>query len=85
MGNWIFKQKENVIRVLLVNFDGNGNHTEDVPVTFANLDTGDYDLRQRFLVGRETKTTISVTETSFTTTISMPAQSVLLLELIKKN
>ena len=87
-GTWVTgfsSKKENVIRVLLVNFDGNGNHTEDVPVTFANLDTGDYDLRQRFLVGRETKTTISVTETSFTTTISMPAQSVLLLELIKKN
>ena len=58
---------------------------ENVPVSFVNLDSGDYDLKQRFLVGRETKTTISVTEASFTTTISMPAQSVLLLELIKKD
>lgn len=85
-GTWVtgFSSiKDGTIRVLLVNFDGNGNHAEDVPVTFANLDRGNYTLKTRFLVGRETTTPVVVSESSLTTTINMPAQSVAIFEVVK--
>ncbi len=87
-GTWVtgFSSiRDSVIRTLLINFDATGNHTETVPITFVNLDSGNYTVKQRFLVGRETTTDISVTESSFSTTITMPAQSVVLLEITKSN
>ena len=85
-GSWVtsFASTNNgIIRLMLINFDQNGNHAEDVPVTFANLDVGDYKLKTRFLVGKEVTTDVAVTESSFATTVSMPAQSIAILELTK--
>ncbi|MEK7577306.1 MAG: hypothetical protein AAB492_01640 [Patescibacteria group bacterium] len=87
-GTWVTgfsSSKDGVIRLMLVNFDQNGNHTEDVPVTFANLDIGAYKLKTRFLVGREIISDVTINESSFTTTIRMPAQSVVILEIVKSN
>lgn len=85
-GTWVTgfsSVKDGVTRLMLINFDQNGNHAEDVPVTFANLDVGNYKLKSRFLVGKEIVTDMSVTESSLTTTVSMPAESIAILELSK--
>ncbi|MEK7499009.1 MAG: hypothetical protein AAB649_00190, partial [Patescibacteria group bacterium] len=85
-GTWVtaFATTNNqVIRVLLVNFDRNGSHTENVPVTFANLDPGNYTYRERFLLGRDATFKETVAETTLSKQIFMPTQSVAILELTK--
>lgn len=86
-GSWVtgFASINNgVTRVLLVNFDTNGTHTESVPVTLGNLDPGTYSLRQRFFLGQDVTLTETVTNGTIQKKILMPPSSVLLLELTKK-
>lgn len=86
-GTWVTgfaSTRDNVIRVLLVNFDTRGTHTENVPVTFGNLTPGTYKLRQRFFLGNDATFTETVSEQSLTKKIFMPASSILMLELTKQ-
>lgn len=85
-GTWVTgfaSTKGNVMRVLLVNFDANGAHTENIPVTFNNLDPGNYSWRERFLFGRNVSFAEAVTGTSLSKQVYMPAQSIVILELTK--
>lgn len=86
-GTWVtgFASKnDNIYRVLLVNFDPNGNHNENVPVTFTNLDPGTYTFNQKFLIGKTTSTTEEVVGNTFSTQVYMYAQGVAFLEFTKK-
>ncbi len=83
-GTWVTgfaSTRDGVIRLLLVNFDSRGTHTENVPVTFGNLTPGTYKLRQRFFLGSDATFTETVTEQSLQRDILMPASSVVMLEL----
>jgi len=85
-GTWVTgfaSTREGVIRVLLVNFDTRGTHTENVPITLGNLTPGTYKLRQRFFLGSDATFTETVTEQSLQKEILMPASSIVLLELSK--
>lgn len=85
-GTWVTgfaSTRDNVIRVLLVNFDTRGTHTEHVPITFGNLTPGTYKLRQRFFLGQDTTTTEAITEQVLSKKILMPASSIVMLELTK--
>lgn len=85
-GSWVtgFASINNaVIRIMLVNFDRNGSHTENVPVTWNNLDPGSYSLRARYLFGTDTKTTEVATTSGLAKQIPMTAQNVVILELSK--
>jgi len=87
-GTWVtgFASINNaVIRVMLVNFDRNGSHTENVPVTWQNLDPGTYSLRTRYLFGTDTKTTEVATTSALAKQIPMTAQNVVILELSKQS
>lgn len=86
-GSWVTgfaTIRDDVIRVFLVNFDANGNHTEQVPVKIMNLATGSYRLRTRLLAGRDTTATHTVESGTLATDVFMPAQSVAILELTKQ-
>lgn len=86
-GTWVtgFATKNgNTYRVMLVNFDRGGYHTETVPVTFTNLDPGSYTYRERFLFGRNVVSKETISTASFTRHVSMPAQSLAILELTKQ-
>jgi len=86
-GSWVTgfaSVKNNAIRTLLVNFDQNGSHTENVPVTWKNLDPGSYSLRMHYLFGTDTKTTEVVTTPSLMKRVPMTAQNVVILELTKQ-
>lgn len=86
-GSWVTgfaSTKNGVIRTLLVNFDATGNHQENVPIRFTNLDPGSYQLVQNFLVGRDVTTTQSVENGILTTSVNLFAQSIVLLELTKQ-
>lgn len=86
-GTWVTgfaSTRDGVIRVLLVNFDTRGTHTENVPVTFGNLTPGSYSLRQRFFLGTNTTHSETVTETTLQKEIFIPASGIVILELTKK-
>ncbi|HLD24958.1 MAG TPA: hypothetical protein VJB96_03515 [Patescibacteria group bacterium] len=86
-GSWVtgFASTRNgVLRLMLVNFDASGSHSEQVPVRWTGLARGAYQLRQRFLLGRDTTTTHAVEDGSLATDVFMPAQSVVILELTKE-
>ncbi|OGG27513.1 hypothetical protein A3A64_01760 [Candidatus Gottesmanbacteria bacterium RIFCSPLOWO2_01_FULL_48_11] len=86
-GTWVTSfatTRDNVIRVLLVNFDKSGSHTENVPVSFTNLTPGSYNYRERFLLGRDATLKETVSGNSLTKQVFMSAQSVAILELTKQ-
>ncbi|MBI5449227.1 hypothetical protein HY948_02810 [Candidatus Gottesmanbacteria bacterium] len=86
-GSWVtaFASLDNgIIRILIVNFDQNGTHTENVPITIKNLDPGTYTWTERFLLGRDTSLTETITESSLTKELFMPAQSIAIIEITKQ-
>ncbi len=85
-GSWVTgfaSTKDDVLRVLLVNFDTNGKHSEVVPITIGGLIPGSYKVRQTFFLGQD----VTLTETTVGDTIQkkilMPSSSILKLELTK--
>ncbi len=86
-GSWVTgfaSVRDNVMRLMLVNFDQAGTHSENVPVMFTNLSAGTYTWRERFLFGRDAKFTETVKEDgTVTRQIFMPAQSVAIVELTR--
>lgn len=85
-GTWVTgfaSVRDNVVRTLLVNFDPRGSHTENVPVTWKNLEPGSYSLRMRYLFGTDTRITQEASGSAITRQIPMTAQNVVILELTK--
>ncbi len=83
-GTWVTcfaSTKDSFIRLMCTNFRGN---TENVPVTFTNLDAGTYSLRTHYLFGADTKTTVTTTETTFQTKVPLTPNNVVILELSKQ-
>ncbi len=86
-GTWVTAlatTRKNVLRVLLVNFDPTGSHSEHVPITFTNLAQGTYTLRQRLLGNRDTSTKEEVSGTHLEKQVFLPSQTVAILELTKQ-
>jgi hypothetical protein len=86
-GTWVTgfaSTKDNVIRLLLVNFDTNGTHSEVVPITFGNLDPGTYSYRQKFFLGQDVTLTETIEGDTLQKKILMNPSSVVMLELSKK-
>lgn len=83
-GTWVTalatKQGE-AIRIILINYDAAGNHTETVPLTITNLSNGGYRYSQQYLEGQPTVSQVSIAEGILTKNILMPAQSVIFIEL----
>lgn len=86
-GTWVTgfaSTKNGVARLMLVNFDQNGSHVENVPVSFTSLTPGTYKYREHLLFGRDVTTTETVAETTLSRQVYMPAESVAILELTKQ-
>ncbi len=90
-GTWVSAlatQQGETMRILLVNYDATGNHTETVPVRITNLNNGTYTYAQQYLQGLlpdEAKTTTEIiSDGTLSKQLFMPAQSVVLLEISKK-
>ncbi len=83
-GSWVTgfaSTKNNVIKVLLVNFDTNGTHTEHVPLTLAQLTNGTYIYKEIVLSGKTTQAQETVTTGTLKKTVVMTPQSVVRIEL----
>ncbi|MFZ5844992.1 MAG: hypothetical protein ACOY0S_00805, partial [Patescibacteria group bacterium] len=86
-GTWVTAlatMQDKTVRVLLVNFDAGGAHSENVPVTFTNLDPGNYTYRERFLFGRDVSLREAISGNSLSKKVYLPAQSIAILELTKQ-
>lgn len=87
-GTWVTGYASTVdktTRVLLVNFDRSGSHTETVPITIINLDPGVYSYRERFLLGRDTQGEKTIgNDGIYKESLLMGPQSIVLLELTKQ-
>jgi uncharacterized integral membrane protein len=66
------------IMVLLANFDQYGQHSEAVPITFENIEPGDYEFTLEYLSGRTQVQPIATTAAKLGTVVSMPPNSVML-------
>ena len=79
-------RSENVVNVILVNYDQNDRNTELVPITFYNLEPGSYAMNTIYVDGK----TISVRNISIPAggtlqrSITMPKNMVVAVELIKE-
>lgn len=86
-GTWvtaIASVRDSVIRMLLINFHPDGNHSENVPVTFTDLTPGQYSFRQHQLLGTDATLQVTITESAWQTTIFMPSSAVTMLSLTKQ-
>ncbi len=82
-GSWVTgfaSVKNNIIKVLLVNFDAKGTHTEQVPVTFMHLPNGTYTYKETILSGKTTQSQETVTNGVLKKTVVATPQSVIQLE-----
>lgn len=86
-GSWVTgfaSFRDNIIRIMLVNFNPNGDHSEQVPITVTNVSPGTYTVKTKFLLAKESTSTETVTNNSLTTKVFMSTQSVAILEIAKK-
>lgn len=87
-GTWVtgFASKQtDTIRIMLINFDASGSHTETTPITITNLPNGMYGYSQEYLQGNTPgeaqKFMESVIDGTLKKQIYMPAQALVLIEL----
>lgn len=73
-----------VIRVMAVNYDESGNHTEVFPLTMVGLTDGIYNLQEKYLSGRVLNTEINQAGGSLRRDISLSASDAVMLTLTKK-
>lgn len=86
-GSWttaLATTQNNVIRLLLVNFNFQNSKAENVPVTFTGLTPGTYTYREHFLLGRDVNfPNITSSDGTLSRQVYMPADSVAVLEVTK--
>ena len=88
-GSWVngvASERGGIFRILLTNFDPQGNHAENVPLTVRGLPSGNYTVRERLLLGRDVSYTASVSNFTpdLTRQVYLPAQSVAIIEITKR-
>lgn len=86
-GSWVKaaagRSIDDTVTVVLANYDASGRNVETVPITFNNLFNGSYTLKQSFLNRNPTSSLIQVSDFRTTTQLTMPANSVAFIELIR--
>lgn len=87
-GTWVkalaAKDDDGNIEVVLANFDPSGRNSENVPVTFENIEPGSYIVQQEFLGGRQQRIEIATTSAVLQTIVPMSPNSVAFIELLKQ-
>lgn len=88
-GSWVKglaakNNANNSTEIIIANYDQTGRNSEQVPVTFTNIDPGVYTLKTERLSGRKNEEQIATDSAALRVTVPMPANDVVFLELIKK-
>jgi beta-xylosidase len=84
-GSWVKAlaakdEKENV-NVVLSNFDIYGRHAETVPLTFTNIEPGEYTVTKEFLNGQQTSEKVATTAAKLQVMVPMAANTVAFVKL----
>lgn len=86
-GTWVtgFAGRDgDTIRVILVNLDTSQSHLEAVPLIITNLENGDYLYKEISLDGKEVGSTRTIINNTFTNTILLQPNQIIVLELVRK-
>ncbi len=70
--------------VVVANYDQTGRNSEQVPITFTNIEPGTYTLKTERLNGRKNEEQIATDSAALKVMVPMPPNDVVFLELIKK-
>ena len=73
-----------VVRVLAVNYDESGKHSEVFPITVVGITEGNYSVREEYLSGRVLNTEVNIAGGSLRRDISLNASDGVLLMVTKK-
>ncbi len=74
----------NKTTLILVNYDPNNQNTELVPVTFRNLNFGQYKITETDLQEKTITAEFNLTDSTLKKTILMPPNSIKVIELLKQ-
>lgn len=84
-GSWVkaLAAKDDLgnVEVVAANYDRRSGHSETVPVTFQNIQPGNYKLDVEFLGGRKQQIKLATTAAILRTEVFMPTNSVAFMEL----
>ncbi len=88
-GSWVKavaakNNSKNSTEVVLANYDQNGKNSEQVPVTFTNIDPGAFTVKIEHLSGQRSEEKVATDGAALKVMVPMPANDVVFLELIKK-
>jgi hypothetical protein len=84
-GTWVkavATTNNNVIRILLVNYDPAGLHNENVPISLVNLPSQTFTLRRTNFLGNSSDQPVTLTESNLSITEPMQPNSAKILEII---
>jgi len=87
-GSWVkalaAKDENNNTELVIANFDKNGSHSEAVPITFNNIEPGNYTLSIQMIGGQNNVQKVATSAAVLKTYINMPANSVGFIELVQE-
>lgn len=69
--------------MIIANFDARGSHSELVPITFINVEPGNYTISKEFLGGAKQNQQIATTAAILRTEVFMPVNEVAKIKLIR--
>lgn len=85
-GSWVkaaaARDTEGNTEVVLANYDARGSNAETVPITFENIQPGEYTITKQYLNGQQTSENVATTAATLRTTLPMQANTVAFVELI---
>lgn len=84
-GSWVkafAKQEGGVIRVLVVNYDISGKHSESIPITLTNLPSNNFVFRRIDFAGEERQTDITTSSNIWRTMEHFQPNSAAIFEIV---
>jgi hypothetical protein len=83
-GTWVkafSTTKDNTIRLLLVNYDPTGKHSERVPVSFVNIPNKSFTYRRIDFMGKTTERAVTISSTNWNIQETLGPNSAVILEI----
>ncbi|OGM26113.1 hypothetical protein A2627_03670 [Candidatus Woesebacteria bacterium RIFCSPHIGHO2_01_FULL_39_28] len=87
VGSWVkafAKKDNNNIKVLVVNYDSSGKHSEAVPITFANLSSQNFLYKRTDFLGGQSRLEVATTSATWSKLEYFPPNSAAIFEITPK-
>lgn len=78
------KTAKNVIQMVIANFDPKAKNQEAVPITYQNINPGNYLVKTQYLSGKSTVIETATDSANLRTTVLMPVNDVAFVELLPR-